>query len=167
MSSYACHICPGTGRTTATSALGLGSPCPHLHRDWAHRCPHRDWAHPAHVCAGTGLTPPTSAPGLGSPCGTKPMCAAVLRKDGLGAQLRDGLAVVQDSNVGTLTEIISAPSKNISTLHRSNGTLHRILLAGGRTAAAEWRFSLRSPRAVTTVEQSAALAMQNTAVRSL
>ena len=40
-----------------TSAPGLGSPRPHL-------C--RDWAHPAHICAGTRLTPPTSAPGLGS-----------------------------------------------------------------------------------------------------
>ncbi len=42
----------------ATSAPGLGSPRPHLHRDCAH---------PAHICTGTGLTPPTSAPGLGSP----------------------------------------------------------------------------------------------------
>ena len=31
-----------------TSAPGLGTPLPHLHRDWAHRC---------HICAGTGLTP--------------------------------------------------------------------------------------------------------------
>ena len=51
--------------TAATSAPGLGSPRPHLHRDWAHRghiCtgtgspqPHlrRDWAHRCHICAGT------------------------------------------------------------------------------------------------------------------
>ena len=31
-----CHICTGTGLTPAISALGLGSPRPHLHRDWAH-----------------------------------------------------------------------------------------------------------------------------------
>jgi hypothetical protein len=42
----------GTGLTPPTSAPGLGSPRPHLRRDWAH---------PAHICAGTGLTPPTSA----------------------------------------------------------------------------------------------------------
>ena len=34
--------------------LGLGSPLPHL-------C--RDWAQPCHICARTGLTPATSAPG--------------------------------------------------------------------------------------------------------
>jgi hypothetical protein len=68
----------------------VGSPLPHLHRDWAHGCPictrtgltpatsapglgsplphlHKDWAHPGHICTGTGLTPATSAPGLGSP----------------------------------------------------------------------------------------------------
>ncbi len=41
-----------------TSAPGLGSPRPHLHRDRAR---------PAHICTGNGLAPPTSAPGLGSP----------------------------------------------------------------------------------------------------
>jgi hypothetical protein len=65
-----CHICAGTELTAATSAPGLGSPLPHLHRDRAHPLPHlrRDWAHPlphlrrdgahrCHICAGTGLTP--------------------------------------------------------------------------------------------------------------
>jgi hypothetical protein len=37
---------------------GLGSPVPHVRRDWA--CP-------AHIRTGTGLTPPTSSPGLGPP----------------------------------------------------------------------------------------------------
>jgi hypothetical protein len=49
----------------ATSAAGLGSPLPHLRRDWARPCHicagtgptlphlHRDWAHPCHICAGT------------------------------------------------------------------------------------------------------------------
>jgi hypothetical protein len=51
--------CPCRSRPTpATSAPGLGSPRPRLHRDWAH---------PGHACTGTGLTPATSAPGLGSP----------------------------------------------------------------------------------------------------
>ena len=59
------HICEGVwllalrrrivARAAATSALGLGSPLPHLRRDWAHPC---------HICAGTGPTPATSAPGL-------------------------------------------------------------------------------------------------------
>ncbi len=53
-----CHVCTGTGLTAATSAPGLGSPLPHLHRDWADPC---------HICTGTGLTPATSALGLGSP----------------------------------------------------------------------------------------------------
>jgi hypothetical protein len=39
----------------ATSAPGLGSPLPHLRRDWAHLC---------HICAGTGLTHGASPPGL-------------------------------------------------------------------------------------------------------
>jgi hypothetical protein len=50
------HICTGTGLAPPTSALGLGSPLPHLH--W-------DWARPSHICTGTGLTPATSSPGLG------------------------------------------------------------------------------------------------------
>ncbi len=29
-----CHICTGTGLTPPTFAPGLGSPLPHLHRDW-------------------------------------------------------------------------------------------------------------------------------------
>ena len=41
-----------------TSAPGLGSPLPQLHRDWAHPC---------HICTGTLLIRATSAPGLGSP----------------------------------------------------------------------------------------------------
>ena len=49
---------PGLGSPHATYALGLGSPVPHLHRDWARLC---------HIGAGTGLTPATSAPELGSP----------------------------------------------------------------------------------------------------
>ena len=48
----------GTGLAPATSAPGLGSPLPHLHRNWARPC---------HICTGTGLTPATSGPGLGSP----------------------------------------------------------------------------------------------------
>ena len=40
------------------SGSRLGSPLPHLRRDWAH---------PSHICAGTGRTPATSAPGLGPP----------------------------------------------------------------------------------------------------
>ena len=43
---------------TTTSAPGLGSPLPHPHQDWAHRC---------HICTGTGLAVATSVPGLGSP----------------------------------------------------------------------------------------------------
>ena len=43
VSSFAprpCHICTGTGLTPATSAPGLGSPLPHLHRDRAPRHMH-------------------------------------------------------------------------------------------------------------------------------
>jgi hypothetical protein len=40
------HICTGTGLAPATSAPGLGSPLPHLHRDWARPC---------NICTGTGL----------------------------------------------------------------------------------------------------------------
>ena len=39
------HICPATGLTPATSAPGLGSSLPHLHRDGA-----------SHICTGNGLT---------------------------------------------------------------------------------------------------------------
>jgi hypothetical protein len=55
-----CDPCTGAGRAAATSAPGLGSPLPHLHRDWAHppALPHLhrlrpDRAHAAHICAGT------------------------------------------------------------------------------------------------------------------
>ena len=49
----AAHYARGSGCfPAATSALGLGSPLAHLHRDWAHR-----W----YTCTGTGLTPDTSA----------------------------------------------------------------------------------------------------------
>ena len=52
----------GSAAKRRTSAPGLGSPLPHLRRDWArpyHICagtglaPH--WAHPSHICAGTCL----------------------------------------------------------------------------------------------------------------
>jgi hypothetical protein len=62
------HICAGTGLTPATSAPGLGSPPPHLRRDWTHSghiCTRAGLA-PAHICAGTSLTPATSAPRLGA-----------------------------------------------------------------------------------------------------
>jgi hypothetical protein len=42
----------GLGATPTTSAPRLGSPLPHLHRDWAHPCHIRDWAHPSHICTG-------------------------------------------------------------------------------------------------------------------
>jgi hypothetical protein len=45
----------------STSTIGLGSPLPHLLRDWAHPC---------HICSRTRLDPTTSAPGLGSPLPT-------------------------------------------------------------------------------------------------
>ena len=49
------HICTGTGAHPAHIGTRTGSPCPHLHRDWAHSahicagtaC--AGWAHPAHV----------------------------------------------------------------------------------------------------------------------
>ena len=47
-----CHVCTGTGFAAATSALGLGSPLPHL--ECAHRCHlHRDWAPPGRICTAT------------------------------------------------------------------------------------------------------------------
>jgi hypothetical protein len=42
--------------STSPHRLRLGSPLPHIPRDWAH---------PDHVCAGTRCAPSTSAPGLG------------------------------------------------------------------------------------------------------
>ena len=46
-----CRILPDSHRV-------MGSPLPHLHRDWARPC---------HICTGTGLAPATSAPEPGSP----------------------------------------------------------------------------------------------------
>ena len=57
--THPCHICTGTGCTRATSAPGLGSPVPHLHRDLARPC---------HICTGTGPNAAISAPGLGHIC---------------------------------------------------------------------------------------------------
>ncbi len=80
--------CAGAqGLNPPTSALWLGSPRPHLHRDRAHpahictgtahrggtaqACTgsprshlRRDWAQPCHICTRTGFTAPTSALGL-------------------------------------------------------------------------------------------------------
>ena len=53
-----------------TSAPGLGSSLPHLHRDWArpsHICTRTGLTPATYICTGTRLTPATSAPGLGSP----------------------------------------------------------------------------------------------------
>jgi hypothetical protein len=52
------HVRRDWGSPPPTSASELGSPRPHLHRDWDHPC---------RICTGTGLAPATSAPGLGSP----------------------------------------------------------------------------------------------------
>jgi hypothetical protein len=52
------HLKVGPKCPAATSAPGLGSPLPHLPRDWTH---------PSNICTGTGLAAATSAPGLGSP----------------------------------------------------------------------------------------------------
>ena len=46
------HICAGTGLALATSAPGLGSSRPHLHRDWAH---------PAHTVSAPGQPRPVIA----------------------------------------------------------------------------------------------------------
>jgi hypothetical protein len=47
------------GRANLTRhSCAVGSPCPHLHCDWARSC---------HIRTGTGLTPAASAPGLDSP----------------------------------------------------------------------------------------------------
>ncbi len=54
------HLCTGTGLTPSTSAPGLGSPRPPLHRDWAHPRPASAaglGSPPASICTGTGLTP--------------------------------------------------------------------------------------------------------------
>ncbi len=49
------HVSTGTGLAPATSAPGLGSPLPRLHRDWGSPLPH--------LRRGLGLTAATSAPG--------------------------------------------------------------------------------------------------------
>jgi hypothetical protein len=73
-------ICRGTRLAPPTSAPGLGSPVPNLHRNWARPCapaeglgsphPHlrRDWAHPCHICTGTGLAPAHLQRDLARPC---------------------------------------------------------------------------------------------------
>ena len=47
--SRPCHMFTETGPAAATSAPGLGSPVPHLHRDWARPC---------HICT-VLCAPPT------------------------------------------------------------------------------------------------------------
>ena len=50
LASHSAHICTGIGLGPDASAPVLGSPLPHLRRDWALPC---------HICAGTGLTAAT------------------------------------------------------------------------------------------------------------
>ena len=45
--AHPCHSCTGTGLAPATSVPELGSPLPHLHRNWAHPC---------RICTGTQVT---------------------------------------------------------------------------------------------------------------
>jgi hypothetical protein len=64
-----------SGSPPATSAPGLGSPLPHLHRDWAsapglgssRATSAPGLGSPCHIRTGTGLAPATFASGLGSP----------------------------------------------------------------------------------------------------
>ena len=49
--------CASDALVDIDGAVGLGSPLPHLRRDWAQPC---------HICTATGLTPAPSAPRLGS-----------------------------------------------------------------------------------------------------
>ena len=59
ISAHPCHMCIETGLAPATSALGLGSPLPHLRRDWAHPVSHlhQDCAHRCHICIVTVVMP--------------------------------------------------------------------------------------------------------------
>jgi hypothetical protein len=62
--SATASICAETGLIPPTPAPGLGSPCPYLHRDWAHPAntctgrgsfrphPGRDWPHRYPLCSG-------------------------------------------------------------------------------------------------------------------
>ena len=50
---HACHTCTGTRLAVATSAPGVGSRRPHLHRDGAHSC--HICTRADHICAGTWL----------------------------------------------------------------------------------------------------------------
>jgi hypothetical protein len=45
---HLCWSCTGSGLNPTTSTPGVGSPLPHLHRDWAHPC---------HICTGTERSP--------------------------------------------------------------------------------------------------------------
>jgi hypothetical protein len=142
-----CHICTGTGLTPATSAPGLGSPLPHLHRDWAH---------PGHICTatwlipaiftGTGLAPATSALGLGSflphlhqdwahschICGTR---LAAATSAGTGSRYRSSFAAsstashrtTSQSRKGSRTRCISA-HRNHTHDDRSSSTDDRVRL---------------------------------------
>jgi hypothetical protein len=84
------HICTGAALSPATAQgrslspahiCSLGSPLPHLHRDWAGVC---------HICTGTtSPSPATSAPGLSAP-GSVPHALRPLRtgRAEVGAGLR-------------------------------------------------------------------------------
>jgi hypothetical protein len=77
------------GSARDTVRPGLGSPLPHLRRDWAHPC-HirtRTGLTPCHIGTGTGLAVATSAPGSGSPfhIGTGTGSAPATSAPGLGS----------------------------------------------------------------------------------
>jgi hypothetical protein len=138
------------GSPLATSAPNLGSPLPHLHRDWAHRC---------HIGTGTGLSAATSAPGLGSPLphlhrdwahppphlhrdwahrchiGTGTRLTAATSAPGLGSPLphlhRDQ---AHRCHIGTgtrLTAATSAPGLGSPLPHRHRDRAHRCHIGTG------------------------------------
>ncbi len=109
-----CRICTGTGLDRPTSVPGLGSPLPHLHRDWARPC---------HICTGTGLAPATSAPPTFSRSGLTPAASAPAL--GLRRAARSGavwgVSAHSVSRIGSCSSMLPTKAARLQCIDTAHG----------------------------------------------
>jgi hypothetical protein len=164
-----CHICTGTGLAPATSAPGLGSPLPHLHRNRARPC---------NICTGTGLTRMPNAPVVpaamtrGERC-----CAGSMSESLVGPQaaqasgrtlvpttvvvFNDGVLLARElpAGSGSLPKLRSAPHTTWRACHSM--LQRRVSLSAAGGGSSSFPRSASCAAEATTSRRSAALPIAN------